>query len=94
FFSKPSPVFTQGQSLVAGEKSVSPRFSLDNPSSSTKMPFFILYLVIFGLIVLDGFMIRVNKTHKNKKHMLSFRTSLGLNIIVLAVLCLNLTYIL
>lgn len=93
-FGKPSPVFAQGQSLVAGERSVSPRFSLDNPASAAKMPFFLIYLAIFALIVLDGFMIRVNKTHKNKKHMLSLRTSLGLNVIVLAVLCLNFTYIL
>jgi hypothetical protein len=92
-FGKPSPVFAQGQSLVAGEKSVSPRFSLDNPASTPKTPFLIIYLAIFCLIVLDGFMIRVNKTHKNKKHMLSFRTSLGLNVVVLAILCLNFTQI-
>lgn len=92
-FGAPSPVFAQGQSLVAGERSVSPKFSLDNPISASKMPFFAIYLAIFALIIFDGAMIRLNKTHKNKRHMLSFRTSLGLNIIVLAVLCLNLTYI-
>lgn len=93
-FGKPSPVFAQGQSLVAGERSISPKFSLDNPISAPKMPFFVIYLAIFGLIVLDGLMIRINKTHKNKKHMLSFRTSLGLNVVVLAILCLNFAYVL
>jgi len=92
-FGKPSPVFAQGQSLVAGEKSVSPRFSLENPTSAPKMPFFVIYLAIFAMILVDGIMLRVNKSHKKGHHMLSFRTSLGLNVIVLAVLCLNVTQI-
>ena len=92
-FGKPSPVFTQGQSLVAGEKSVSPSFNLGNPMSAPKMPFFAIYLIIFILIVFDGFMLRFNKTHTNKKHLLAFRTSLGINVLVLAVLCLNITQI-
>ncbi|MDO8507796.1 MAG: CAP domain-containing protein [bacterium] len=92
-FGKPSQAFAQGQSLVAGERSVSPKFSLENPVSAPKLPFFAIYLAIFALIIFDGAMIRFNKTHKNKHHMLSFRTSLGLNILVLAVLCLNFTYI-
>ena len=93
-FGKPSAVFAQGQSLVAGERSVTPRFSLENPTGDDKLPFFIIYLAIFALIVLDGVMVRAGKHHKNKKNMLSFRTSLALNVVVLAILCLNLAYVL
>lgn len=93
-FGKPSAVFAQGQSLVAGERSVTPQFSLENPVNGDKLPYFIIYLAIFALVILDGAMIRAGKKHKNKKHMLSFRTSLAINAIVLLVLCLNLAYVL
>lgn len=92
-FGAPSAVFSQRNAIVAGERSVSPSFSLENPLSDPRTPYFAIYLAIFALIVFDGVMIRLNKTHRNSKHMLSFRTSLGLNILVLAVLCLNLAQI-
>jgi len=92
-FGAPSPAFAQGKAIVAGEKTVSPSFSLTSPVTTPKLPFFAIYIAIFSLIIFDGIMIRFNKTHRNKRHMLSFRTSLGLNILVLGILCLNMTQI-
>lgn len=90
-FGAPSAVFAQGQALVAGEKTESPRFSLENPTLTPKVPYFVIYLVIFAMIIFDGVVIRLNKTHK--KDLLAFRTSLGINILVLLVLCVNITQV-
>ncbi len=92
-FGAPAPVMARNQALVAGEKSDSLNFGLSNPAAPGRIPFFTLYLIIFTLIIFDGIMIRINKSQKNKKHMLAFRTSLGINVLVLAVLCLNITQI-
>ncbi len=92
-FGAPAPVMAGNQALVAGEKTASPSFSLSNPVIPGRISYFALYLAIFALIIFDGIMIRLNKSHKNPRHMLAFRTSLGINVLVLAVLCLNITQV-
>ncbi len=92
-FGDPAPVAAANPALVAGEKSVSPNFSLENPMLPGKVPYFMLYAIIFGLLVFDGAMIRMNKEHKNKKYMLAFRASLGINMLILTMLCLNISQI-
>ncbi len=93
-FGIPSVAFAQSNAMVAGERSVSPSFSLSNPMNKSQIPYFIIYLLIFGLIVFDGIMLRINKTHKNKKHLFAFRASLGFSTAVLVVLCISLVQIL
>ncbi len=93
-FGTPSAQFAQKDAIVAGEKTVAPRLSLENPVSQSRLPFFVIYLAILGLVIFDGVMLRINKCHKDRAHMLAFRMSLGLNIVVLGVLCLNFVYVL
>jgi hypothetical protein len=67
-----------------------------NPFYATvcgRIPYFIMWLIIFCLIVFDGAMLRRCGLHLSKKHMFEFRTALLVNIIVFIVLCLNIVAI-
>ncbi|RJO59972.1 CAP domain-containing protein [candidate division WS5 bacterium] len=90
-FGAPSAAFTQSSAIVAGEKSVSPNFSLSRPLTGSNTPYFVVYMLIFSLILFDGIMLRINKNHKDRKHLFAFRTSLGLSTVFLLVLCISLT---
>ncbi len=89
-FGNPSPTITANKTLVAGEKSLSVTTDLGNPISHDRMPFFVIYLFIFGLLIFDGFMIKAHKLHKKKKQLRGLRVSLMLNVVVLLTLLVNL----
>jgi hypothetical protein len=71
---------------VLGEKKLMPEFSLSNPTEASKTPYLLVWMVIFGLVIVDGFMIRRLGLHASKSHVFNLRVSLFLSFLALAVL--------
>ncbi len=88
-FGEPSIATTSSPQLVAGTKSVSPSFNLKNPLLPGRVPYFILYSIVFALLIFDGIMMRLNKEHKDRKNLNRFRFSLGINTVFLAFIIIN-----
>jgi uncharacterized protein YkwD len=84
-----SPTKAEAAPLVLGVKEQNIKI---NPFYATvwgRIPYFIMWLVIFTLIVFDGAMLRRCGLHTSKKHMFEFRSALLINVIVFIILCLN-----
>ena len=64
-------------------------FSQNNIIIYNRLPYFIFWLILFFLIILDGLAIRKLDLHNSKKHLFQFRSALIVNIIVLIILSLN-----
>lgn len=82
---------SQNRTLVAGQQTTFSNLSTANPIQKERMPFFVFYIILFALLIFDAIMVKINGLHKSKKHILAFRLSLALNIIVLVILTLNFT---
>lgn len=88
-FGNPSPALADNKTLIAGEKSSILAPDISNPVSENRLPFFVLYAIIFGLIIFDGIMLKVNSLHKSRKHRFGFRLSLALNVVALFLLLVS-----
>jgi uncharacterized protein YkwD len=63
--------------------------SRENLVIDERLPYFVMWMILFGLIVFDGVMLRKRGLHKSKKHLFQFRAALVVNILVLVLLSLN-----
>lgn len=59
------------------------------PVSSSRIPYFIAWLVLFALIVFDGIELRRLGLHKSKRHMFEFRSALLINTLAFIILFIN-----
>lgn len=77
-------------SIVLGVKD-SNRLSFNslNATIIERLPYFIIWLIMFGLIVFDGAMLRRCGLHHSKKHLFEFRSALLINGLVLIFLTAN-----
>jgi uncharacterized protein YkwD len=71
---------------VLGEKVLIPEFSMSNATLPSRTPYFLLWAFIFGLIIVDGVMIRKLGLHASKSHIFNFRVSLLMSVLVLAIM--------
>lgn len=63
-----------------------------NPLNATlpaRIPYFIIWFIIFGLIVFDGAMLRKCGLHHSRKHLFEFRSALIINSFALVLLFMN-----
>uniref|UniRef100_A0A7C4XI66 CAP domain-containing protein n=1 Tax=candidate division WWE3 bacterium TaxID=2053526 RepID=A0A7C4XI66_UNCKA len=74
---------------VLGESKLIPEVSLKNASVPSKTPYLLLWMVIFGLVIVDGFMIRRLGLHASRSHVFNLRVSLFLSFLALAVLSIG-----
>jgi len=87
-FADPDPV--QGtRELVAGTKVSVPELSLESPLTQEKLPIFILYLLLLGVLIIDGLMIRWRKEHHSKNTIFAFRISMVFNLLFFVILLIN-----
>lgn len=91
-FGEPRTIFAargvEGQKVL-GEKKIIPEVSFENATVPSKVPYFVAWLLIFGLIILDGVMIRRLKLHTSKAHIFNFRIALVCSGAALAMLSLG-----
>lgn len=88
-FGQPQTAFAASKvqkTTVLGEQRLLPEFSVQNATESSKAPYFVAWVFILGLIVLDGVMIRRLGLHTSKSHVFDFRMSLFLAVLVFALL--------
>lgn len=61
---------------VLGETKITPELSLNNITSPSKTPYFVAWVIIFALVVMDGVMIRKLGLHASRSHVFNFRVAL------------------
>jgi len=66
-----------------------PVLSRANLTINERIPYFMMWIVIFILLIFDGVMIRRTGLHKNKSQLFQFRAALIVNVLVLILLSLN-----
>ena len=66
-----------------------PSVNITNPVATSKLPFFILWAILFSIIVFDGIELRRCGLHTSKKHMREFRTALIINCFAFMLLFVN-----
>lgn len=94
-FGKPKTAFA-GESVKANimeNQTLMPEISLDNVTLPSKAPYFAIWSLIFGLIVVDGLMLRKLGLHTSPKHLYSFRTALAMSLLMLLLLSIGFTAI-
>ncbi len=90
-FGKPKTTGTETSSyntVVMGATN-SPEFSITGPVSAAKIPYFIIWGILFILIVFDGIELRRCGLHTSKKHMFEFRSALLINCFAFVLLFIN-----
>lgn len=78
-FGEPKTAYAAAKSSNAGQfsaKEVLPEIKLANATQPSKAPFVMIWALLFGLILLDGFMIRRLGLHFSKAHVFNMRVSL------------------
>lgn len=92
-FGEPKTVFASAQDnqnvRVLGEKRIIPEASLGNTTLPSRTPYFALWAIVFGLVVLDGVMIRRLGLHASRSHVFNFRVSLLLCTVMLGLLSIG-----
>jgi uncharacterized protein YkwD len=71
----------------------SARLNLFAPVSTSRIPYFMAWIILFALIIFDGIELRRLGLHKNKKHMFEFRSALLINTLAFIILFINLAAI-
>ncbi len=96
FFGKPKLAFASEKSgaVFAGEVTAVPKVGLENITLPSRTPYFIAWVLIFGLIVLDGIMLRKLGLHTSSKHLKSFRVAITMSIVMLVMLSIGIAAIL
>jgi hypothetical protein len=94
-FGKPKTAFasesTRGD--VAAAATLTPEMSLDNITLPSKAPYFLVWTLLFGLLVVDGVMLRKLGLHTSPRHLYSFRTALAMSLFMLVLLSIGFTAI-
>ncbi len=70
-----------------------PEVSLENVTLPSRAPYFAIWSLIFGLIVVDGVMLRKLGLHTSPKHLYGFRTALAMSLLMLVLLTVGFTAI-
>ena len=94
-FGRPQTAFA-GQTTtpeIQASPVILPEVSLDNATLPSRAPYFVVWVLIFGLIILDGLMLRKLGLHTSPKHLYGFRISILLSIIMLALLSVGIAAI-
>jgi hypothetical protein len=94
-FGKPKTAFA-GESVkanLAESTTLLPEMSLNNVTLPSKAPYFTVWALIFGLIVMDGVMLRKLGLHTSGKHLYGFRTALAMSLLMLILLSIGFTAI-
>lgn len=95
-------LFGRPQTAFASEKTTTPTLatpiiipevSLENTTLPSRAPYFLVWALIFGLIILDGLMLRKLGLHTSPKHLFSFRVSIVLSIVMLTLLSIGIAAI-
>ena len=92
FASPGQPTEANGGAIVLGVKQDT-RLNLLAPTATEKLPFFLIWAILFILIVFDGIELRRCGFHKSKKHMFEFRTALLINSVAFLILFINVSAI-
>lgn len=66
-----------------------PEASLENATMPSRAPYLVVWGLIFGLIIIDGLMLRKLGLHSSRKHLSGFRLSIFLSIVMLALLSIG-----
>lgn len=82
----------EAQTSVLGIKE-SASLNIFSPIDTSRIPYFIAWIVLFALIVFDGIEVRRLGLHKSKKHMFEFRSALLINSLAFIILFINFTAI-
>lgn len=87
-FGEPKTVFASESKSdeVLGTQKLIPEFSMNNATSPSKTPYFIVWAFLLAFIILDGVMIRKLGLHASRSHLFNFRVSLLMSVLVLALL--------
>lgn len=84
---------SQKGSFVASAQSEKATSELNiSPANITikeRLPYFVMWLVLFALLVFDGIMLRRAGLHRSKKQLFQFRAALLVNALILILLALN-----
>lgn len=64
-------------------------FNSLNATILSRIPYFIIWFIMFGLIIFDGAMLRRCGLHKSRKHLFEFRSALIINALALIFLTAN-----
>lgn len=76
-FGQPKTVFAGvTKKEILGAERLIPEVSLKNATQPSKIPYLITWTIIFGLIILDGAMVRKLGLHTSKSHVFNLRASL------------------
>ena len=92
-FGQPKTVATTAPvsaNQVLGTAKLTPEISIANAQVPSKIPFIAIWSLIFGLVIVDGIMIRRLGLHASKSHLFNFRVALlmvalGLGILMIGV---------
>lgn len=85
-FGKPKTAFASQSQNTLGETTLIPEIDVSNATLPSRSPYFLIWALIFGLIVLDGVMLRKLGLHTSSKHLRSFRLSLAMSALMLLLL--------
>ncbi len=92
-FGRPKTAFAgaqQQEKLTMGTQStLMPDFKIENITNPSKKPYFVVWVFIFALIVLDGVMVRKLGLHTSRQHVTQFKFALFMSVLVLAVLSIG-----
>jgi hypothetical protein len=75
--------------MVMGVKETKVSFNPSYAAIASRLPYFIIWFIIFGLIIFDGGMLRRCGLHQSRKHLFEFRSALLINALVLLILSIN-----
>jgi hypothetical protein len=94
-FGKPKTAFASEsvRGDLAEAETLAPEMSLDNVTIPSKAPYFIAWTLIFGLLLVDGVMLRKLGLHTSPKHLYGFRTALAMSLFMLILLSIGFTAI-
>jgi len=94
-FGRPKTAFASES--IKGESSqpvsLLPEMSLDNITAPSKAPYFAVWGLLFGLLIIDGIMLRKLGLHTSPKHLYGFRTALAMSLFMLVLLSIGVTAI-
>jgi len=93
-FGEPKTAFASANEIRGQYSKTSqliPQINLDNPVHVSRAPYFMLWIFLFGLIIVDGFMIRKLGLHASKKHIFELRSTLLLAVFGLFILLVGFT---